>query len=120
MNLDDTGLRAAYYCAAEALRHRRLTGAPIPAWLRTHFDRLATAIQRASESRHESGCGEQQSEPDGWLTARQAAPLLGLSKRQTQRLAADLDGQLVDGRWLFPASTVHDYAQGRQRKEGEI
>jgi hypothetical protein len=50
------------------------------------------------------------------ITAREAAAILGLSKRQVQRLAADLDGsQLICGRWLFEASAVTEYAAERDR-----
>ncbi|BCQ09667.1 hypothetical protein JMUB5695_03117 [Mycobacterium heckeshornense] len=113
---DEIDLRAAYYCVAEVLRHRRLSGAPIPAWLREHFDRLDTAIRCTSSSGHEPGCGGEQSEQGSWLTATQAAQALGVSARHVRRLAADLDGQLVGGRWLFPADAVSEYAEERRRR----
>src|SRR5579875_503072 len=107
MTLDETDLRGAYYCAAEVLRRRRLSGQPIPSWLRGHFDRLDRAVRAAaaSTSGHESGCVERELRQQ-WLTATQAAQALGVSARHVRRLAADLDGQLVGGRWLFPAGTV--------------
>ena len=40
--------------------------------------------------------------------------ILQTSKRQVARIAADLDGELVDGRWLFKEATVRAYAEARQ------
>ncbi|KMV22378.1 helix-turn-helix domain-containing protein [Mycobacterium heckeshornense] len=117
MTLDETDLRAAYFCVAEVVRRRRLSGQPIPSWLRGHFDRLDRAVRAAaaSTSGHESGCAEQELQQQ-WLTATQAAQALGVSARHVRRLAADLDGQLVGGRWLFPAAAVSEYAAERRRR----
>ncbi|MCV7035125.1 helix-turn-helix domain-containing protein [Mycobacterium heckeshornense] len=142
MTLDETDLRAAYFCVAEVVRRRRLSGQPIPSWLRGHFDRLDRAVRAAaasgqpipswlrghfdrldravraaaaSTSGHESGCAEQELQQQ-WLTATQAAQALGVSARHVRRLAADLDGQLVGGRWLFSADVVGEYAEERQRR----
>jgi hypothetical protein len=104
--------RAAYYCAAALIRHRQRSGEPIPDWLRRHFNRLDTQI-RASQSGQESDCGAEEFSQDKLITAREAAQVLGCSKRQAQRLHADLDAVLVGGRWLFRLDTVTQYAQDR-------
>jgi hypothetical protein len=54
-------------------------------------------------------------EPEKLITARKAATILDLSKRQIHRLAADLDGRIVGGRWLFDLGTVTEYAEERGR-----
>ena len=108
-------LRADYYCVAEVVRHRQRTGEPIPDWLCRHFDRLDAEI-RVSESGHESDSDTGQLEQDELITAREVSQMLGCSKRQAQRLASDLEAQIVGGRWLFRRSSVADYAEGRRRR----
>ncbi|RFZ48240.1 hypothetical protein MSS2_04756 [Mycobacterium marinum] len=113
MTLSQQDLRAAYYCAAEVIRHRRRTGQPLPDWLRRHYAALDAAVLM-SRSRHESESvpaqlGQEQ------ITAQEVADMLGCSKRQTLRLAADLDGRIVGGRWLFPRSAVGQYVAERGR-----
>ncbi|CPR11950.1 hypothetical protein BN971_03243 [Mycobacterium bohemicum DSM 44277] len=51
---------------------------------------------------------------DELITAKEAAEVLGLSKRQCQRIAADLGGRIVGGRWLFGRAAVSEYAEGRR------
>jgi len=50
-------------------------------------------------------------EDDTLITARETAELPGKSKRQCQRIAADLDGKIIGGRWLFSRAAVIDYAE---------
>jgi hypothetical protein len=47
------------------------------------------------------------------ISAREAATILELCKRQAQRLGPEL-GDFVDGRWVFPRSAVEEYANGRR------
>jgi hypothetical protein len=104
-------LRAAYYCAADVIRTRQRAGQPIPQWLRQHFAHLDSLISSASQLGRESDAGGEQLDPDKLITAKEAADMLGCSKRQVQRLASDLDGQIVGGRWLFRQSSVTPYAE---------
>jgi hypothetical protein len=106
-------LEAAYHCAAEVIRRRCRTGEPIPERLRRHYNQLDLEM-RLSVSGHGSSWDTRQLEHDTSITARQAADILGCSKRQAQRLAPDLDGQIVDGRWLFKLKNVMEYAKGKQ------
>jgi hypothetical protein len=103
-------LKAAYYCAAELLRDRRRRGQPIPQWLHRHFSALDAQI-RMSSSGQEFGCGGERLEPENWITAKEAALMLGCSRRHATRLAADLDGRMIGGRFLFDRRTVADYAE---------
>jgi hypothetical protein len=113
----DTELRYLLYCGSQELRARRAGKAPgVQRPLVELVRRLQLEIATASQSGHESEDGQPQSEVDAWITARQAAAMLGLSKRQTTRLAASLGGRLIGGRWLFSASAVHDYAKGAGRE----
>jgi len=47
------------------------------------------------------------------ITAKEAALMLGCSKRTVLRLAADLDGRNVGGRLLFEQATVAEYVEGK-------
>jgi hypothetical protein len=99
-------LQACYFCVAEVIRTRRRVGAPIPGWMRAHYDQLDTEIRGMSRRRHkipEIGCGQPQS--DEWIGVRETAEILKLSKRQVQRIASDLGGQLISGRWVFNRDT---------------
>jgi excisionase family DNA binding protein len=119
MNLSSDDLRAAYYCVAEVLRRRQLVGQPIPEWMRRHFDRLDAAVRGLSRSGHQAAGAVEQLPHSGptsrsLISAHEAAQILGISKRQVQQLAADLDGQIIGGRWLFERETVETYAEGQR------
>jgi hypothetical protein len=47
------------------------------------------------------------------ITSEEAAPMLRRSPRQVRRLAADLEGRQVAGRWLFDRATVAAVAAER-------
>ena len=113
-NLTGTDLRAACYCAAEVIRSRQLHGQPVPGWLRKHLGRCEAALGAMARSRHTlPGLGSQSKETE-LIDAREAAMLLGCSKRTIHRLAADLDGEIVFGRWLFSRDAVTEYAERRR------
>lgn len=105
-------LRVALRCVAELLDARRLRGAPIPRWLTEHHQRIGTAYRMATLGHHREP-DESQSDHE-FVSARQAANIIGLSRRQVQRISADLDGRIIDGRWLYPLDTVRAYAEGKQ------
>ncbi len=108
--LDDTGIRAAYYCAAEVMRTRRRTGQPIPEWLHRHYNTLDHHI-RMSRPRHHHDAGGEQS--DTTLTAREVATMIGLSTRQVQRRATQLGGRLVAGRYQFTLDAILEHVEGQ-------
>ena len=114
MNVDmsELEIRAVVRIAAEATRNRRRYGEPVPEWMRhigTRFERLLTM----SRLRHDFEGSGAHSESDVRISAREAGEILGLSKRQVHRIAGDLDGEIVDGRWLFRKSVVVEYAEER-------
>ena len=117
MRLDDDQLQAAYFCAARVIRDLCERSKPVPHWLQSHYDRLDVAM-RVSESGHELNCRGAESEAE-MLSAREAAAILGLSKRQTQRRAADIGGRCIDGRWLISRSAVLAYREGRDARDIE-
>ncbi|WP_406817398.1 hypothetical protein [Mycobacterium sp. M23085] len=112
--LSDGDVHGAYYCVSEVVRGRRRCGQPVPAWLRALYDRLDAAVRAARTRPQHVAEGEQSEVVDKWIGSPDAAALLGWSKRQVQRRAADLDGQIAGGRWLFREAVVIEYAEGRR------
>lgn len=106
-------LRCAYQCAAEVIRQRRLVGAPIPKWLRLHYRSLERQLRLSlvvSQLGPDTATGSVSLEVAPQLiSAREAAAILGVSRRHITRIANTLDGTFVDGRWLFNRDTVTEY-----------
>lgn len=73
-------------------------------------DRAMTRERRDAMTAAIASADSQDSIP---IDSSEAGRILGLSKRQTQRIARSLDGTLVGGRWLFDRSTVESYAAQR-------
>ena len=113
MRLCEGEIRAAYYCASEILRSRRLGGQPIPAWLRRWHARLDAEL-KLSRTRQDfdAPAAELEAAQDLWIGTPEAAALLEWSQRQVQRRAPDLQGQMVAGRYMFRESVVRAYKEG--------
>lgn len=105
MNLTEHQARAARYCVAEVVRRRLLSGAPVPPWMRTLHQHLSTADGTEYQA------VQQQSE--AMIDTAEAAKILGCTARYVRRIAADLDGQNIAGRWIFNRRNVTDYAEGK-------
>lgn len=110
MILTGTDIRAAYWCAASVIRGRELHNHEVPPPVRALFNRLDAEV-RLSRTRHESSSDRPQSEQD-LIGVAEAAAILGWSVRKVQRLASDLDGEMVACRWIFSRSTVNEYREG--------
>ena len=114
MRLCEDEIRAAYYCASEILRSRRLGGQPIPAWLRRWHARLDAEL-KLSRTRQDFDDAPAESGQELWIGTPEAAALLGWSLRQVQRRATDLEGRIIAGRYVFRESTVRTYAEELRR-----
>lgn len=105
--LTDSQVQAAVYALAEFKRRRRIVGQPIP-----------TAVAELHTHLLMSACGpepppaQRQSTPEQ-VDTLQAADLLGITPRHVRRIAADLDGQRIAGRWIFNRNNIIDYREGR-------
>jgi hypothetical protein len=106
--------RLAIWCAEQELRGRRDGSRPggVQPWNAELLRALQFQLD-VSQAGRECDCGEPELVSDKWLSARETAVVLGLSKRQVNRLAGDLDAEWWDGRRRFRESTVLDY--GRRR-----
>ncbi len=112
MNLSGEEVQGALYCCNELIDRRARAGIPVPVWM----TRLAGHLNLAalvSDTGQEIGSDPTSLETQDLIGSVQAARLLGISPRQLQRLAADLDGQKICGRWAFQAQVVREYAQAR-------
>jgi hypothetical protein len=101
--------RCAYRCAAEVVRRRRLTGEPIPPWLREHFDQLDAEI-RLSASGHGNSLDVDESNT---LSSVETATIIGRTDRWVRRHPEELGGRKHGDRWRFPRATVEQYAAGK-------
>lgn len=111
--LDDIDLRAARHVIAEYARRRRLAGQPIP----SSVVRLHTHVLMSACGPEHVGAQEESTTVEH-VDSHQAADLLGCSERHVRRLAADLDGHRIAGRWVFDRSAVTDYAYAKEMSNG--
>lgn len=95
------------YVTAEFVRRRQLTGQPIP-------DRVRGLLREVSAHGTAERAGEQHSEPDDLIDTAEAAKLLRCTTRNVRRIAADLDGEQIAGRWIFHRQNVIDYATQKE------
>jgi hypothetical protein len=102
------------YATRDLLTRRKLWGHPIPPGM----DALERRLQAMSADGHELSSGAAELRQNTLIGAAQAATLLGCTARHVRRIAADLEGQRVEGQWVFRASVVAAYAaakaEGRQ------
>lgn len=111
----------AYYLVSVGLRAVRHGTAPIPG----RFVLLQAALAAASaEARAVAASGQHDVAPvapqphsagEDTIGTVEAASILGLSNRQVQRLAADLDGRFIGGCWCFDRLAVESYAHHRDQ-----
>lgn len=111
----------AYYLISVGLRATRRNGAEPPVRMRALQQALSLAAEQvrstSAPGHHDvapprGGAGCSTGDEIGTTTA---ATVLGLSTRQVQRLAADLDGRRVGGRWVFDQAAVHSYRHHRSQ-----
>ena len=107
--LDSDQARAARYCVAETIRRRLLTGQPVPPWMRVLHTTLAVSVDGPKPE-------AAQEESKTAIDTAEAAAILGCTTRHIRRLAADLDGQRIAGRWIFYRHNVTDYHEGKQQR----
>jgi hypothetical protein len=52
-----------------------------------------------------------------WIDSAEAAGILEVTVRHVRRIAADLDGQCIAGRWMFLRHNVIDYAEQKRTQQ---
>ena len=82
------------------------------------FEAAHAALLSVSQVGHVDGPDEvaaQECSPDELIGTVEAAQILGVTRRQTVRLARSLDGQqLPNGTWVFRRGAVEDYKEARR------
>jgi hypothetical protein len=112
VNLSDGELRWLLYCTAEELRARARGKPPGPQPRLVNLVRRLELEVAVSSTRQEADYETPESEHEVWIGSHLAAQELRWDIRQVQRLASDLEGRKVAGRWIFPESVVQQYAEG--------
>jgi Helix-turn-helix domain len=106
--------RAAVYCASAVIRDRQLRGQPVHDWLRRHLARCEAAVAMSRSGQEFEGAPSQLDDLEDLIDVRKVASMLGISKRQAQRLGRDLDGVRIGGRWVFRKATVREYMEAKR------
>lgn len=96
---------------------RRRNGLPESATYATLLDAVTDALSRSRHHAVDEVPDPEELEVDGpdELTAREAADILRLSLRQTQRLAPRLGGRLRAGRWILDRLCVEEHVEGSSK-----
>jgi len=100
-------LAAARHCARIAASHYRHAGVELPQRLKEHL-RVLESTPASSAAGTECEAAQASSTHD-LIGTDQAAQILGCSTRYVCRIAADLDGRRVSGRWSFDKQLVVAY-----------
>lgn len=106
------------YAVATAVREKRRVGmAPSPALVELHQAAEHAYRQAMSLTRHDDTPPAPVEQPSTWIDTDQAARILGVTRRQAQRLARTLDARRVGQAWTFDPDRVHEY-QRKKRNNG--
>jgi len=108
----------AYYLVSVGLRAVRRGTAPIPSrflLLQAELAAAAAEVRASATGQHDGApvAPQQYLEREDTIGTAEAASILGLSNRQVQRLAADLDGRFIGGCWCFDRLAVQAYVAHR-------
>lgn len=110
-------LQTALKSVLLAERTRKLNGLPASAAHRALAETLSQAMSAARQ------CDVAEPEPlknypqqQPTIPTEDAARMLGLSKRQTQRLAPKLGGKIIAGRWLLDEEAIREHAEGKEEQ----
>lgn len=110
--LQDIALRDAYYLVSLAISYRKRQGVRPDVRVLTLQAELGAAVHE-HRLRHDD-VAKTPIKQSHSIGTDEAAALLGMSRRQAQRIASSLDGQLSGaGAWEFDRRTVEAYAAGR-------
>lgn len=116
MNLTADDLEVAYYVFSRFINGRLAAGKSLPAAVRPLFKR----IELMSVTGHESDTGGEGLDQK-LIGTTEVAAILRCDPRHVRRLANDLDGHRINGRWIFTASVVEQYEESRSvhRRTGQ-
>ena len=110
MTFSQRDLELLRYATRDLLTRRKLWGHPIPPGMDALERRLQAAM---SANGPELGGTAAELSPGTLIGAVEAATILGCSARHVRRIAADLEGQHVEGQWVFRRQDVAAYADAK-------
>lgn len=96
-----------------AARSRTLSGLPITAAHRAIARELAAVVSPNGQCDVAAERITEHVRMQPTVTVEEAARRIGLSKRQTQRIAPKLGGRIVAGRWLLDEQAVREHEESR-------
>ena len=113
--LSGPALRPARDMALIAIRNRKLSGLPYRTFeaIACEFD-AAMAAAGQSDVRSPAVCNPVPMENQPTVPIAEAAVRLKLSVRQARRLAPDLGGQQIGGRWFVDELALREHIEGKQ------
>jgi hypothetical protein len=116
VNLDADDLEVAYYVFSRFINGRLAAGKSLPAAVRPLFKR----IELMSVTGHQSD-SETEQLGEELIGTEAVASILNCDPRHVRRLANDLDGQRINGHWVFTKNVVLQYEESRSahRRSGE-
>ena len=110
-------LHLALKDAALATKYRRRDGVPETPQHREYVQRLSSAMTASvavgGQSDIANPVAVEHYPQQNFTTVEEAAKMLGLSRRQTRRLALKLGGRICAGRWLLDLDAVNEHLEGR-------
>ena len=111
------GTAARTLCEAVLIaeRSRRSSGLPLSRDYATIAAELYAAMSASGQSDVRTEWTPDSGDVQPTMPIEQAAAELGLSKRQTRRLAPDLGGRIINGRWLLDAQAIREHIEGQKR-----
>ena len=110
-----TAARALCEAVLIAERARRSSGLPLSRDYATIVAELHAAMSATGQSDVRSVPDPKNDVVQPTVPIEQAAKELGISKRQVRRLAPDLGGRIVGGRWLLDQQAIREHIEGRTR-----
>lgn len=122
--LQGSAVEDVHYLASAGLRGRRAGGAAVPRQylqLQAVLAAAAAEVRAAASGQHDGGpvAPQPHSAHEDNIGTAEAARILRLSNRQVQRLAADLDGRIIGGCWVFDRLAVQSYAAHRDQHRSD-
>ncbi len=116
--LTGDSLRVALDATLIAVRARQLSGLSVDG-----YRRLAQALHTAMATNGRSDVPEPPPVTPSLaptVPVEEAAAMLGLSRRQTRRLAPLLGGRIIAGRWLLDEMCIEEHLRGKVNGEKGI
>jgi len=107
----DHDVQLIRYAVCDVVARRRLHRNPVPPGMDALEQRLRQPMMSANG--HDLGGAPAELKQNTLIGSVEAATLLGCTARHVRRIAADLEGQRVEGVWVFRRQPVVDYANAK-------